>query len=154
MKTLITMRHGHAEDRAATDFARKLTADGLVAVNAAAVNLRAAGLRPDLILCSAAARARQTAERVAAVLGMEDGKIIASRSFYYIDDYELLHEIQQTGDEFNTLMVVGHNPAVSALVSGIGGEMYAMRPAELAILQDDGDCWKTFGARIASVRYI
>jgi phosphohistidine phosphatase len=153
MKTLIVMRHGHAENWAATDFARCLTADGLTAVGAAAAILRSLALRPDLILSSSAARALQTAERVAAALGIPNDRIMAERSLYHMDDDTLLREIRHTGDEFDTLMMVGHNPAVSALASGLTDEMYGMRPAGFAVLTDGGDSWGTFGERISSARY-
>lgn len=153
MKILIIMRHGHAENWARTDFDRKLTPEGQLAVNAAAVNLRACELTPDLILCSAAARALETARRVAALLDVDAAKIVAERTLYHIDDYELLRDIQHTAGTVGTLMVVGHNPTVSALASGLGGEMHSMRPAAMAVLRDGGGDWKTFGGNLISTRY-
>lgn len=153
MKTLIVMRHGHAENWSTTDFDRKLTAEGLEAVNAAAVNLRAEGLYPDQVWCSSAVRTLQTARRAAAILDVSDENIIPLRAFYHIDDCELLREIQHCADGISTLMVVGHNPAVSALVSGIGGEMRCLRPAGMAVLRDIANSWQMFGAGIESVRY-
>ncbi len=153
MKTLIIMRHGHAEGWARTDFDRKLTPEGLEEVNMAALHLRSENLIPGLILCSAAMRASQTAVRMAAVLGVPDAAIVSERALYHIDDYELLRQIQHMDDGISVMLMVGHNPTVSSLASGLNGEMRSMRPAGMAMICDSAKSWKTFGNDIISSRY-
>ncbi len=152
MKTLIIMRHGNAENWAKTDYERKLTPEGYEAVNEAAMELRRRQAIPQLILSSAAARAAQTANRTAGVLGVPETQIILEKQLYHIDDYELLRTIQHNSEDISILMIVGHNPAVSALASGLSGEMRSLRPAGITILRDAAATWHDFGQNITEVR--
>ena len=62
MRQLILLRHAHAESATAgqDDIARPLSATGLAEARAAGDWLREHGLRPDRVLCSTAARTRET----------------------------------------------------------------------------------------------
>src|SRR5690625_4581183 len=68
MPTLVLLRHAKAEAAGPSDFERKLSAPGRSQARRVAAHLVAAGLAPDVVLCSAALRARQTWEQVAAGL--------------------------------------------------------------------------------------
>src|SRR5690625_138924 len=66
MPTLVLLRHAKAEAAGPSDFERKLSAPGRSQARRVAAHLAAAGLVPDVVLCSAALRARQTWEQVEA----------------------------------------------------------------------------------------
>lgn len=145
------MRHGYAENWAKSDFERKLTPEGRVAVNEAAMELRCGKFMPQLILASAAARTAQTANQVARILEIDKTRIILEKALYHIDDYELLRQIQHNGDEISVIMIIGHNPTVSAMASGLSGEMHSLYPAKFVIFKDNTDTWKDFGHNITEV---
>ncbi|NIP89767.1 MAG: histidine phosphatase family protein, partial [Gammaproteobacteria bacterium] len=71
MKTLLLLRHAKSswDDPSLEDFDRPLAPRGEKAAPVMAAYLASKGLRPDLVLCSPAARARQTWALVAQSLG-------------------------------------------------------------------------------------
>jgi phosphohistidine phosphatase len=75
--------------------------------------MRTAGLRPDLVLCSAARRTRDTWALMAATLG-------EPRTTYLDEIYEaeagvLLTAIRRAPADARRLMLVGHNPGLEEL---------------------------------------
>jgi phosphohistidine phosphatase len=114
--TLIVMRHAKAgELPGGPDFERALRPRGERDSAAAGRWLASHGLRPDLVLCSAARRARQTWQRVSKELGGEP-ELYVERRLYQADSDDLTEIIRETGEQVATLMYVGHNPAAAGLV--------------------------------------
>ncbi|RFU42380.1 histidine phosphatase family protein [Actinomadura logoneensis] len=112
MPTLIVLRHAKAEDGfGKADADRELTARGRADASAAGDRLRADGLAPDLVLCSPTVRTRQTLDE----LGLETD-VRFEPLIYANDAEELLELVRETGDEVDTLLLVGHNPSVHQLV--------------------------------------
>src|SRR5699024_3065945 len=68
MPTLVLLRHAKAEAAGPSDVERKLSASGRSQAKRVAARLVTEGLIPDVVLCSAALRAQQTWEQVAAGL--------------------------------------------------------------------------------------
>jgi len=111
------MRHGKAEDvgHGGTDAGRRLTKKGHEEIRAAARWMKAQELSFDLIAASPLARAQETAGIVAAALGPET-----------VESWEVLvpggnpdtvcHMIGRYPDAA-TLLLVGHEPLLSALAS-------------------------------------
>lgn len=72
--------------------------------------LTGAGLRPDLVLCSTAARARQTFDALAPAL---DGVPVQyERAVYVFDGDSLVGRLRTLPDSVVEVLVVGHNPAL------------------------------------------
>jgi phosphohistidine phosphatase len=114
--TLIVMRHAKAgELPGGPDFERALRPRGERDSAAAGRWLASQGLRPDLVLCSAARRTRQTWRRVSEELGGEP-EVSAERRLYQADSDDLAEVIRETSEQVVTLMYVGHNPAAAGLV--------------------------------------
>jgi phosphohistidine phosphatase len=113
--TLIVMRHAKAgELPGGPDFERVLRPRGQHDSAAAGRWLASRGLRPDLVLCSAARRTRQTWQRVAKELGGKP-ELSVERRLYQADSDDLIEIIRETGEQVATLMYVGHNPAAAEL---------------------------------------
>lgn len=72
------------------------------------------GLRPDLVLCSTARRARATWDLVAAEIG-ESPPVTYERRLYNAPAAAVLDVVQGSGDEAHTIMVIGHNPGLQDL---------------------------------------
>ena len=84
-------------------------------------HLRHEGIRPQLILCSPAKRARQTLERVRDSLG--DGAAIdVEEELYTFDAGVLLRRLKKVPASVTSVMVVGHNPAMEELAMLLAGE--------------------------------
>ena len=117
---LYIIRHGIAEDLGATnhyaDNQRALTEVGRKKMHSIADGLRAFEVRFDLILASPFLRARETAEILAEVFKMKD-KLAFSENLIppgYLE--QLVEEINEHYPVEN-LAVVGHEPALSSLIS-------------------------------------
>ncbi len=80
--------------------------------------LEAEGIRPELVLCSSALRARQTLARVLPGLGT-DLEIRVEPSLYTFDADALLDRLGRISSDVNSAMLVGHNPAMEDLATRI-----------------------------------
>lgn len=117
MDRLILLRHGKAEADAASgrDFDRPLTGRGRRDALIVAKALDEAGLRPDLVLVSPAARAAQTWEAMAEVF--PEAEVKADPELYEISPDAILALARSEAGAARTVMVVGHNPGLGQLAA-------------------------------------
>ena len=110
---LLLIRPAHAGN-APLDRDRPLTEQG--ARDAAAIGswLAEAGVVPERVVVSPALRAMQTWQQAAAALSVEGEPEVEQRIYDNTVD-DLVAVIQETPDDVETLVVVGHNPAVGGL---------------------------------------
>jgi phosphohistidine phosphatase len=141
MKRLYLLRHAKSSwaDADLDDRDRPLARRGRRAAKAMGRQLAALDVRPELVLCSSARRARETLERVQRQLaasgaprgsGGTDASQASHRSdaalpvavepgLYAGDASDLLRRIRAVPDSVETLMLVGHEPAMSQLAGGL-----------------------------------
>ena len=156
MKTLLLLRHAKSSwaksswpDPGATDFDRSLNDRGRRAAPLIAGHLLESGLLPDLVLCSAARRTRETLALMLpnlpgdAVLRIENGLYKASSA-------DLLKRLRRVEPTVGTVLVIAHNPGLedlAATVCGGGDENLRRRMAEkfpttaLAVFALDAARW-------------
>jgi phosphohistidine phosphatase len=133
-RRLIVMRHAKSGDLpGGPDAERALNPRGRRDAAAAGDWLRDGGLVPDLVLCSAARRARQTWQQIsaglaAAVTVREDPRL------YEAGSDELLEIIRAAPPDVVTLMYVGHNPAAQDLAAGLLGRPGGFPTAAIAVV--------------------
>jgi phosphohistidine phosphatase len=157
---LIVMRHAKAgELPGGPDFERALKSRGRNDSGAAGEWLRAGGYRPEVVLCSAARRARQTWQYVSETLlagpqgagspGPEpaapEPAVQTERRLYEADAAELAEIIRETPAAVGTLMYVGHNPAAADLVAMLTGTEPHFPTAAIAVI-DTGSAWAELAA--------
>lgn len=118
MPTLIVLRHAKAAGGLGmADADRPLTARGRRDAAAAGERLRDNELLPRLVLCSPATRTRQTLD----ALRLGDASEVSYEPRIYRNDVDLLYElIHTTADDVDSLLVIGHNPALHQLVVDLG----------------------------------
>ncbi|MEO8510676.1 MAG: histidine phosphatase family protein [Chloroflexota bacterium] len=131
---LYFLRHGKADEpRSADDDARALTDDGIAALRAAAPAWRRLNLRPDLVLSSPLARARQTAELVCEAVGGTptiDDRLAPGATW---GDFARAMAAQP---DARRVLFVGHEPDLSrAIVELTGASAIRMRKGGLACLE-------------------
>lgn len=116
MKRLLLLRHANAEaaDAGTEDIDRQLSPRGRGEALDAAERIARAGLRIDALLVSPALRTRETATIVAAELDMPLGLTIEPE-LYPGDPALLLRPLSRCPEQYNTVMIVGHNPGISEL---------------------------------------
>lgn len=136
---LMLMRHGVAEDAGPDtgyrDEPRALTDEGRARMEQAARGLRALGVEASLVLCSPLVRCRQTAEIVAAALGLETVEDPRLRPGMELDD---LADALMRHPGADPVLVCGHNPDLPHAVADLtGGATVDFRKGTLAVLDVD-----------------
>ena len=141
MLELILLRHAHADGPAAgqDDLQRPLSATGVQEAHDAGAWLREQGLRPDRVLCSPAARTRQT---LAALGDIGAGEVREEAAIYEASVGELI-ALADAHRDAGRLLLVGHNPGLEQLAallhSGQSGDYRGMPPAGIAVLRIPAD---------------
>jgi phosphohistidine phosphatase len=119
MRRLILFRHAKTEARPAgsDDFDRRLTDRGRDDAALMGRVLAEAGIAPDLVLVSPAARARETWELAGPAFPF--ARVEFRRGLYEASAEEAADEIALGTRSADTVMVVGHNPSLQELGVGV-----------------------------------
>ncbi|UKY49387.1 SixA phosphatase family protein [Streptomyces inhibens] len=120
-RRIVLLRHAKAEWSEESDHERPLAERGRRDAPAAGRRLAGAGITPDLTLCSTAARTRETWKLFVHELPQRP-KTVYEERLYEASLGELLALLNETSDEVNDLMLVGHNPGMHALADALAGE--------------------------------
>jgi phosphohistidine phosphatase len=124
-----------------------------------AAHLAQKGIRPDLVLCSSARRARDTLAALTPRLG-GDTEIRIEPELYTSDADDLLRRVRAVDPSLTTVLLIGHNPAIEDLATDLaaGGDgpaltqLHAKYPTgTLAILELDID-WRRLDTGTARLR--
>lgn len=161
------MRHAKSswDDPALDDFDRPLGPRGRKAARRMGGYIEREGLAPDLVVCSAARRARETWRLAREEIG-GDIRSSVTRSLYLASPDRLLRAIRRVPDSAGRLLVIAHNPGIQELAirldaddgrgSGPSAGMRAKFPtAALAILSVDARSWsEAAGGRARLVKFV
>jgi phosphohistidine phosphatase len=114
VKHLLLLRHAKSswDDPALDDHDRPLAPRGRKAATLIGARLRSDQTSVDLVLSSTALRARETVDLVA-----PPGTVEIDDRLYGASADELLQRIRQVPDEVESVMLVGHNPAIHDLAA-------------------------------------
>ncbi len=126
-KRLALLRHAKSswDDSSLADQDRPLSPRGRRAAKRLGRYLRHEGFAPDLVLCSPAARTRQTLDR----LELDDGvDVLVEEKLYGASADELLHCVQAIPDRVSTALVIGHNPGIEDLAICLSGQPARLEP--------------------------
>jgi phosphohistidine phosphatase len=142
-RKLIVMRHAKAGELPnGPDFERALRPRGKRDSAAAGRWLAARGLRPDLVLCSAARRTRQTWQHLSVtLLAGTPGRgpeFSAEERLYDADTEDVAELVRVTGGQYATVLYIGHNPAAAGLVALLTGTEPAFPTAAIAVIDVQG----------------
>ena len=112
MKQLMILRHAQAlgVEPGGDDKSRKLSPKGIEDAKALGALMERQNLQPDLVLCSAAVRTRQTLDGLLNVIAV--GRIDYSDTLYNADFSVLLNAVQGQSNDINSLLLVAHNPGI------------------------------------------
>lgn len=143
MKTLLLMRHGKSswKDETLEDFERPLKKRGKKNAKKIAKVIAENGLNPDIIIASSATRARETVGVVVEVLGFES-RIVFSDELYMGEPSDIVDALKNLNDDYNSVLIVGHNPGLEAYLQIVDGEIEALPTAGLGQLVLVLDRWE------------
>ena len=141
MKTLLLLRHANAEKLApgSSDFERGLTDSGRMQSRDLGAQLKQQ-LAIDLVLSSAARRARETTELVLAAADLSPD-IRYEQSMYETSVPQLLALLGKTDDAIETMLLVGHNPVMEDLAQALTKRAVNMSTCTLVTVTLDLDRW-------------
>jgi phosphohistidine phosphatase len=148
-RRLYVLRHAKSswDEPGLDDHDRPLAPRGRDAAKAMAAHVRAQAIRPELVICSSARRARETLDGVDPA-----GQRLIEPGVYSASATDLLQRLRRVPAATESVMVIGHNPTLQMLVLclvdpgsatlGGGSHLEAVRgkfpTGALATLQFDG----------------
>lgn len=153
--TLLLLRHAEAEDRKPdqSDFDRALTAKGVRQSTLLADELVRRHIKPHYILCSAASRAKSTAEFVTSLLNIAIENIHFDASIYNADALQLLSAVRTTKSKYESLLLVGHNPTISSLTNFLDPDFkVGMNTCDLVQMELELNNWGELDRNMGTVK--
>ncbi len=144
-RTLYLLRHAQSAEKQVghTDKDRDLTTMGIKDVMLIGSYIQKHNLPIDIIITSAAERAKTTARYLADNLKFDLDKIIENEELYESSTRTFLEEIGKFDDDVQNIMCVGHNPVISYLAEYLTkSEIGDMYPAGLVIIKFKLNSWK------------
>jgi len=116
VKRLLLLRHAKSswDDPSLEDHERPLAPRGHRACKVIAEHLKRERISPELVLCSWSRRARETLDAIApSFAGPVDMRL--ERGLYESAASEILDRLRRVDDDVESVMVIGHYPAIQEL---------------------------------------
>jgi phosphohistidine phosphatase len=115
MKTLHLLRHAKSSwnDPALDDHERPLSKRGREAAKMIGAYLRREKIRPDVVVCSSAVRARQTLAPISKEIKLP--KVVLKKGIYEKPQRKLWKNIWTLPEDADCVLLIGHNPALHNL---------------------------------------
>jgi phosphohistidine phosphatase len=135
VKTILLLRHAKSawdDDGRLSDHDRPLSRRGERAAKAMADVMAGNGPRPDLILCSTAARARQTLAPLIERLTTPAPPISLEKGLYLASEDALLDRLRELPDDVGVVLLIGHNEGIWQLAEALAGHGKAALLASLS----------------------
>jgi phosphohistidine phosphatase len=145
MKTLIVMRHATSPNIADRDIDRSLNAEGMQEVEQIAQSLK--NYTINKVLCSSSLRTVETYNIIKEHIKVN--LVDITPELYNVSEVELLEHIMQQRNFIECLLLIGHNPALSNLITLLTENHKAhkyeflgvLSPAEAVVLTFVSDKW-------------
>ena len=147
-RRLHLLRHAKSswDDASLPDHARPLSPRGMTAAERMRRRLEDGDVRPGIVVCSTAMRARDTLERVLSSLG--EPRVLVEDALYHTGAETLLERVRAVPDDVREVMLVGHNPGLEDLIEllavpgALTNEVAEKFPTgALATLESDAGRW-------------
>ena len=117
-RTLLVLRHAKTEDSrpGSKDSERRLTPDGERHALEVGEYLRTHGITVDTVLCSSAARARQTLELLKLGDQLDPDRVEIADRFYNAGTDTFINAVRELSEDCQVALLVGHAPGAPGLV--------------------------------------
>jgi phosphohistidine phosphatase len=146
-RRLVLLRHAKSSwaDAGLADIDRPLSSRGRRAATLVGRYIRDHRIRPQLVLCSSAARTRQTLERLRID---PDAAVAVEDELYGAGAQELLGRLRRITATVGTVLLIGHNPGIHDLAISLAGDpsrLGSFPTAGLADLDIPTGTWDQLG---------
>ncbi len=145
IKTLLILRHAHSSEKQPgnSDKHRELSREGVNGAVKIGTFIKKQGIGIDLITASTATRAIATATIVSNGIGYNPNLIAQAEELYIASVKSMVEFIHELGEEYNSVVLIGHNPHLSYLSEFLcKTELGALPPGGLAIIQFNQLRWE------------
>ena len=119
MRTVLLLRHAKSswDTMSLPDYDRPLAKRGQKAAPLMGAAIARLDLKPDLILCSGAARTRETLALALPALGTPEPEVIYDDAIYMATPTTIMALLRKPpgGESHKRVMIVGHNPGLEEL---------------------------------------
>ena len=159
MKRLYLARHAKSswDYPELSDFERPLNKRGKRDAPFMGKILKDLRIMPDIIVSSPALRAYFTARIIANRIEYPLDEIVTSETIYEADASELIELIQSVDDEYDSLMLFGHNPSLTETSNFLSDKSLNNIPTSAVVcIEFDVDNWedvKTDGGKFIFFEY-
>lgn len=143
------MRHAKSswKDANVPDHDRPVKKKGEKDVKAMAKMLKHKKHLPDLILCSSAERAKQTAVLFKKASSYE-GKIEYNDKLYMAEVPDLIAALKESPKKAKSVMVIGHNPGLEALLQTLTGKVETLPTSSIAYISLPIEEWPEINSEV------
>ncbi|MDG1728669.1 MAG: histidine phosphatase family protein [Algibacter sp.] len=143
MKKLILVRHAKSSwEYDVKDHQRPLKDRGYIDANLVSNTMKSVGFIVDSVISSDAVRTKTTAEIFISNLEIEENIVEFNYNLYDFAGTDLLKVITSCDDSINTLMIFGHNNALTAFVNTYGDTYIDNVPTSgMVAIEFDIDKW-------------
>lgn len=126
MKKLILIRHAKSswENPDWTDYERPINKRGLRDAPFMAELLNKKNIKPDLMLCSTAKRAKETAYFFINTLEVPLEKIQYELGIYEMGTKFIINLLSKLDDSIDQVILIGHNPDITSMATYFSGEFF------------------------------
>lgn len=137
-KIIVLMRHSKAldfyESGVKDDFSRPLSTQGILKAKEQASKLKTEINTAQIILVSPLLRARQTAQIVAETLAINKTEVMPQLADSMDGEY-YISAVKQLAGEYQTAILIGHNPAISQAAGFYAKEFISMSAGDYKIIK-------------------
>ena len=143
-KTLYLVRHAKSSwsDARLTDEERPLNKRGRRTAPDMGERLAAENHRPDLIISSPANRAFSTSRIIAKEIHYDEAEIVIDERMYFSGTGSMLSLLEEQDDSLDSVMIVGHNPAMTSLMNTLcDTPVYNMPTCAIAVIGCNTESW-------------
>ena len=117
-RTLLVLRHAKTEDTrpGSKDSERRLTSDGERDAREVGDYLRTQGIAVDAVLCSSAARTRQTLALLELDDQLDSDRVEIADRFYNAGSDTLINAVRELPEDCRVALLIGHAPGAPGVV--------------------------------------
>ena len=156
MKILYLLRHGKAEPAAEAggrgsvdvpvDFECSLSPRGKADAQRMGRALKERGIKPAIVFCSDAPRARRTAEILLPFTGIEANNVCFDHDLYLASPNELANFASGIDDGYESALICGHNPGLEYLADFyLGTRMEKFPTCAFLEIRFNAESWDEVG---------
>ncbi|CAN5607075.1 hypothetical protein BH10BAC4_BH10BAC4_24520 [soil metagenome] len=143
-KIIFILRHAQSAGKQSGqhDYDRILTPHGQAEARAQGIIFIEKNYFPDLILCSASTRTRQTLALFNESTMIPPEKIQFREDFYDALMFHLLDTTEKLPDDISKVMYIGHNPGLSLFASDLCANFIDLATSQLVAYEFNTETWK------------